>query len=168
VFNSQFIRLLGGTLSLAVASTLLNNHLRTAMMGLNLPSSQIRQIIDNPVLLHTPASLGVSHDIATTILERGYAKGFSSLFILNAALTVLATLVSVVMLKHKELSRDDDEMLRQQALREQFEKKWGMASGTVTLTSGTATPKDLESAVLEMSELTTGGGGTANCSTTCI
>ncbi|KAJ7833188.1 MFS general substrate transporter [Mycena leptocephala] len=164
----NFIRLLGGTLSLAVASTLLNNHLRTAMMGLNLPSSQIGQIIDNPVLLHTPASLGVSHDIATTILERGYAKGFSSLFILNAALTVLATLVSVVMIKHKELSRDDDEMLRQQALREQFEKKWGMASGTVTLTSGTATPKDLESAVLEMPELTTGGGGTANCSTTCI
>jgi hypothetical protein len=33
--------------------------------------------------------------------------------------------VSVVMIKHKELSRDDDEMLRQQVPREQFEKKWG-------------------------------------------
>jgi hypothetical protein len=29
------------------------------------------------------------------------------------------------MIKHKELSRDDDEMLRQQVPREQFEKKWG-------------------------------------------
>ncbi|KAJ7795395.1 hypothetical protein B0H13DRAFT_2393052 [Mycena leptocephala] len=85
----------------------------------------IRQIIDNPVLLHTPVSLGVSHDIATAIPERGYTKGFSSLFILNAALTVLATLVSDVMIKHKELSRDDDEMLRQQALREKFEKNVG-------------------------------------------
>jgi hypothetical protein len=138
------------------------------MMGLNLPSSQIAQIIDNPVLLHTPARLDVSHEIATAILERGYAKGFSSLFLLNAALTVLATLVSVLMIKQKELSRDDDEMLRQQALREQFEKKWGMASGTVTLTSGTVTPKDLGSGLVDMPELSRSEGETANCRTTCV
>ncbi|KAJ6512440.1 major facilitator superfamily-domain-containing protein [Mycena sanguinolenta] len=152
----NFIRLLGGTLSLAVAATLLNNDLRTAMAALNLPPSQISQIINDPVRLHTPASVGVSTDIASDILDRGYAKGFSSLFIMNAALNVFATLVSVVMIKHKELSRDDDEMLRQKALGEVLETKLDMvsgagtlASGTVTpmggMTSGTMTPRDLES-----------------------
>ncbi|KAJ6606728.1 MFS general substrate transporter [Mycena sp. CBHHK59/15] len=136
----NFIRLLGGTLSLAVAATLLNNDLRTAMAALNLPPSQISQIIDDPVRLHTPASVGVSTDIAKDILDRGYAKGFSSLFIMNAALTVFATLVSVVMIKHKELSRDDDEMLRQKAIREVLETKFDMVSGAGTLASGTATP----------------------------
>ncbi|KAF7334954.1 MFS drug transporter [Mycena venus] len=136
----NFIRLLGGTLSLAVAATLLNNDLHTAMAALNLPSSQISQIIDDPVRLHTPANVGISADIATDILDRGYAKGFSSLFIMNAALTVLATLVSVVMIKHKELSRDDDEMLRQKALEEVLETKFDMVSGAGTLASGTATP----------------------------
>jgi hypothetical protein len=136
----QFIRLLGGTLSLAVAATLLNNDLRTVMAALNLPPSQISQIIDDPVRLHTPASVGVSTDMAKDILDRGYAKGFSSLFIMNAALTVFATLVSVVMIKHKELSRDDDEMLRQKAIREVLETKFDMVSGAGTLASGTATP----------------------------
>jgi hypothetical protein len=94
--------------------------------------------------------------MAKDILDRGYAKGFSSLFIMNAALTVFATLVSVVMIKHKELSRDDDEMLRQKAIREVLETKFDMvndartlASGTATpmggMTSGTVTPRDLES-----------------------
>ncbi|KAJ7834904.1 MFS general substrate transporter [Mycena olivaceomarginata] len=136
----NFIRLLGGTLSLAVAATLLNNDLRTAMAALNLPPSQISQIIDDPVRLHTPASVGVSAYIARDILNGGYAKGFSSLFIMNAALTVFATLVSVVMIKHKELSRDDDEMLRQKAIREVLETKFDMLSGVGTLASGTATP----------------------------
>ncbi|KAJ7918406.1 major facilitator superfamily domain-containing protein, partial [Mycena leptocephala] len=112
----NFIRLLGGTLSLAVASTLLNNKLRTSMTGLDISSSQISQIIDDPALLHTPASVGISQDTATEILYHGYTKGFSSLFIMDACLTVFATLVSVVMIKHKELSRGDEEMLRQQAI----------------------------------------------------
>ncbi|KAJ6564139.1 major facilitator superfamily domain-containing protein [Mycena capillaripes] len=141
----NFIRLLGGTLSLAVAATLLNNDLRTAMDALNLPPSQISQIIDDPVRLHSPASVGVSTDMARDILDRGYAKGFSSLFIMNAALTAFATLVSVVMIKHKELSRDDDEVLRQKAIREVLETKFDMVGGVGTLASGTVTPRDLES-----------------------
>ncbi|KAJ7302380.1 MFS general substrate transporter [Mycena albidolilacea] len=141
----NFIRLLGGTLSLAVASTLLNNKLRTAMTGLDIPSSQITQIIDDPALLRTPASIGISQDTATDILYHGYTKGFSLLFVMNASLTVFATLVSVVMIKHKELSREDDEMLRQRAIKEQLEKKMGMASGAATpKNSGAATPREVE------------------------
>ncbi|KAJ6557902.1 major facilitator superfamily domain-containing protein [Mycena capillaripes] len=144
----NFIRLLGGTLSLAVASTLLNNKLRTAMTGLNFPASQISQIIDDPALLHTPTSIGLSQDTATAILYHGYTKGFSALFIMNASLTVFATLVSVVMIKHKELTRKDDDELRQRAIKEGLEKKMRSASGAATpKRSGTATPRELEGGV---------------------
>jgi hypothetical protein len=115
------------------------------MTGLDISSSQISQIIDDPALLHTPASVGISQDTATEILYHGYTKGFSSLFIMDACLTVFATLVSVVMIKHKELSRGDEEMLRQQAIKEGLEKKMGMASGA-------ATPKDSESGVAGTAE----------------
>lgn len=115
------------------------------MTGLDIPSSQITQIIDDPALLHTPASIGISQDTAKDILYHGYTKGFSLLFIMNASLTVFATLVSVVMIKHKELSREDDEMLRQRAIKEQLEKKMGMASGAATpKNSGAATPREVE------------------------
>jgi hypothetical protein len=149
----QFIRLLGGTLSLAVASTLLNNKLRTSMTSLDISSSQINQIIDNPALLHTPPSVGISQDTATYILYHGYMKGLSSLFILDACLTAFATLVSVVMIKHKELTHEDDEMLRQQAIRE-LEKKVTTGSGAATPKKrGTVPPKkDLESGVAATTE----------------
>jgi hypothetical protein len=150
----QFIRLLGGTLSLAVASTLLNNKLRTSMTSLDISSSQINQIIDNPALLHTPPSVGIFQDTATYILYHGYMKGLSSLFILDACLTAFATLVSVVMIKHKELTHEDDEMLRQQAIRE-LEKKMTTGSGAATPKKKRGTvppPKDLESGVAAAAE----------------
>ncbi|KAJ6582971.1 major facilitator superfamily domain-containing protein [Mycena vulgaris] len=139
----NFIRLLGGTLSLAVASTLLNNKLRTAMAALGVTPGDISKIVDDPALLHAPASMGLSQATATDILYKGYTKGFSALFIMNASLTVFATLVSVVLIKHKELSRVEDEELRQQALREGLEKK--MRADGSNIHSGTATPRVLES-----------------------
>ncbi|KAJ7634522.1 MFS general substrate transporter [Roridomyces roridus] len=119
----NFLRLLGGTLSLAVASTLINNNLRTAMDHLGISSSLIKQIIDDPTLLHNPTSVGLTSTDGTDVLYHGYTKGFSSLFIMNAVLTAFATCVSVLFIKHKELSRGDEEALRQKAIREEVERK---------------------------------------------
>ncbi|KAJ7830340.1 MFS general substrate transporter [Mycena olivaceomarginata] len=124
----NFIRLLGGTLSLAVASTLVNNKLRTAMTALNFSSADISKIIANPKLLHSPASIGISQATATDVLYHGYTKGFSALFIMNACMTVCATLVSVLLIKHKELGRGDaEEAQRQQAV---AQEKTGAATAT--------------------------------------
>lgn len=122
------------------------------MTALAIPSSNITKIIDDPTLLHSPASIGLSEATATDILFHGYTKGFSSLFIMNAALTAFATLVSVVMIKHKELMRGDEEALRQQAIREGLEKKMGKkvgpGSGAATpKESGATTARDLESGI---------------------
>jgi len=94
-------------MSLAVASTLINNNLRVVMAARAFSSAEISQIIDDPALLHTPARVGISEAAATEILYHGYRKGFSALFILNASLTVLAALVSAVLIKHRELAGDE-------------------------------------------------------------
>ncbi|KAJ6595160.1 MFS general substrate transporter [Mycena vulgaris] len=140
----NFIRLLGGTLSLAVASTLVNNKLRTAMTALNLSPGDISKIIDDPALLHVPASIGLSQETATDILYHGFTKGFSALFIMNACMTVLATIVSIVLIKHKELGRgDEEEAARQLAL---AEKTVG-AKTPSSKNSVDVVPHDLEAGV---------------------
>ncbi|KAJ7879834.1 hypothetical protein B0H13DRAFT_1892105 [Mycena leptocephala] len=137
----QFIRLLGGTLSLAVASTLVNNKLRTAMTVLNMSAADINKIIDDPALLHTPAKIGLSQATATEILDNGFTKGFSAMFIINAAMTVLATIVSVVLIKHKELAHE--EKTNSQPVNGE-EKQ----SAVTPMESGAATPSNLEAGTI--------------------
>ncbi|KAG5636702.1 hypothetical protein H0H81_007131 [Sphagnurus paluster] len=115
----QFIRLLGGTLALAVNSTVINNSLTTAMKSISLPPSLITRIVDNPSSLASPATIGLSPSSAAYILEFGYTKGFKVVFILNAALLAVATVASILMIGHKELTREDDDTLRQSAQEEQ-------------------------------------------------
>lgn len=80
------------------------------MDGLPIPSSSVIAIIDTPAILGALdsaklASLGISPSQAASILTDGYNRGFKWLFIMNACLTSVATLTTIFMLKHKELSR---------------------------------------------------------------
>jgi len=119
----NFIRLLGGTLSLAVGASITNNSMRRVMTSLSLPTSSIDAVIDNPVLLGSSystgslSSLGITKAAATRILS-GYINGFRVVFILNASLSVCATLASVCLIKHKELTRGDEEDLKARAREE--------------------------------------------------
>lgn len=87
------------------------------MTTLSLPSSTIKKIIDDPTILgdrlsnstSTPLeALGITPAMASYILD-GYTRGFRIVFILNACLAAVATLASITMIKHKELTRSDDE-----------------------------------------------------------
>ncbi|TFK32430.1 major facilitator superfamily domain-containing protein [Crucibulum laeve] len=111
----NFIQMLGGTLALAIGSTFINNSLRSSMVDLSLPSDMISRVIDSLTKLSFPEQLGLSNTLAMDILNAGYAKGFKSVFLLNASLTAMATVVSVLMIKHKELSRPADEKLKEEA-----------------------------------------------------
>ncbi|KAF5364758.1 hypothetical protein D9758_009296 [Tetrapyrgos nigripes] len=117
----NFIRMLGGAFALPVASALVNNSLRSSMHTLALPESTISVVIDDPTILSNSniiSSLGISPSEASSILNHGYTIGFRDLFFLNAALSSLATVVAVVMIKHKELIRPDEEELRRKAKEE--------------------------------------------------
>ncbi|THU97456.1 MFS general substrate transporter [Dendrothele bispora CBS 962.96] len=114
----NFIRMLGGAFALPVASALVNNALRTSLHKLNSDESTISLIIDDPTILSNSTAytaLGFSPSSASFILNRGYTIGFRDLFFLNAALAVLATVVTVVMIRHKELIRSDEAELRSKA-----------------------------------------------------
>ncbi|KAI5120822.1 hypothetical protein M0805_003218 [Coniferiporia weirii] len=116
----NFVRLLGGTLSLAIGSTIINNSLRSKMTSLGLPSSTINSIIDDPTTLHpfltgtSNSNFVVSPEIAANILS-GYTSGFRIVFILNAALAALCVFVAAIMIRHKELVRADDTEMRKYA-----------------------------------------------------
>ncbi|KIJ08503.1 hypothetical protein PAXINDRAFT_18367 [Paxillus involutus ATCC 200175] len=117
----NFAQLLGGTLSLPVASLLINNSLRTALSSLSLTSSAITTIINDPIILGPSTSisqldsLGLTPSQASYALTRGYTAGFKSVFILNACLAGVATVSSIFMIKHKELMRGDEQKLRAEA-----------------------------------------------------
>ncbi|KAG6810458.1 hypothetical protein H0H92_011807 [Tricholoma furcatifolium] len=111
----NFIRLLGGTLALAISSTLINNSLTTSMKDLSLPETIIEEVINDPSSISSPSKVGLTISMATDILNNGFIKGFRSVFLLNASLTAVATIVSVLMIKHKELTRGDEEKLLEKA-----------------------------------------------------
>ncbi|KAF9475914.1 MFS general substrate transporter [Pholiota conissans] len=111
----NFIRLFGGTLALAISATIINNSLRASMHNLSLSQSIISQVINDPSELSSPSTLGISASIADTILNKGYIKGFRTLFILHAVLNAFATVASIFMIKHKELTRGDEQQLREEA-----------------------------------------------------
>lgn len=54
--------------------------------------------------------------MANYVLSHGYAAGFELVFILNACLAAVAAIVSFFMIKHKDLTRGDEEKLRAEAL----------------------------------------------------
>ena len=96
------------------------------MTSLSLPPDTIKKIIDDPTILGDRlsnstsdqlAQLGVSSEEAGSILD-GYTRGFRIVFILNACLAATATLASITMIKHKELTRSDDEQKKMEAKRE--------------------------------------------------
>lgn len=92
------------------------------MHQLKLPSSIINRIIDDPADLSFPSKIGISVVQSDYILGAGYTKGFRAVFILNATLTALATLASIVLIKHKELIRADENKLKALSVTHEMEK----------------------------------------------
>lgn len=92
------------------------------MKRLNLPDSVIGRIVDDPSILASRFStssnrlekMGVTLADADAIIA-GYASGFKTVFILNACFAALATIISVLMIRHKELIRPDEEQLKAEA-----------------------------------------------------
>ena len=95
------------------------------MTALRLAPAAIAKIVDDPTLLgaRTSASassltdLGVSAALAERILG-AYISGFRTVFILNTALNAVATVAAIFMIRHIELTRGDEEVLKQKAVEE--------------------------------------------------
>ena len=123
------------------------------MTSLNLASSTISQIVDDPTILgaRTSASdtsladLGISADVAQNILD-SYIKGFRTVFILNASLNAVATIAAITMIRHIELTRGDEEMLKQKAI----EEAQASEKNSVTEAAGVVAPQEKEKTPAEV------------------
>ncbi|SJL18960.1 uncharacterized protein ARMOST_22563 [Armillaria ostoyae] len=68
----------------------------------------VSESLDDPSYLVKPTSeTGLSAATVLYILSQGYMKGFKDVFYLSASLTAFATLISMMLIKDKDLSRDD-------------------------------------------------------------
>ncbi|KAF5335058.1 hypothetical protein D9758_016319 [Tetrapyrgos nigripes] len=164
----NFLRMLGGAVSLPIASSLVNNALRSSMTPFSLSPSLITSIIDDPTILsNSTLTSSPPYNLTPTqvqsILSNGYTKGFSDLFIFNGSLGAVATIVAFWLIKHKELTRGDEKEWREKGLREFKEREEerlakvraaaarhnlkGSRKGSATATpSGAATPNLVEGA----------------------
>lgn len=78
------------------------------MTSLRLSLKTISAVIDKPSLLTSPEVLKLSRQDASFILSNGYNHGFKCVFILNASWTVVATIASIILIKHNDLTGDGD------------------------------------------------------------
>ncbi|KAJ3748316.1 MFS general substrate transporter [Lentinula detonsa] len=114
----NFLRMLGGALALPSSAALLNNAMRVSLSSFSLSSDTISSVINDPSILRQPTNLsmlGISTSQADYILTQGYNKGFRNIFILNTSLSSLAFVASVILIRHKELLRGDEERLKMEA-----------------------------------------------------
>ncbi|KAH8430008.1 putative MFS drug transporter [Aspergillus melleus] len=109
----NFIRNLGGTLGLAIAGTIINNLISSAVSSLGLSDSEKRSFLSSPqnYLSQLPAK---EADHARSLLIPAYQKGFRIIFIIGAALSALAFALAAWLMPQVSLNRDDDEKLKQE------------------------------------------------------
>ena len=110
------------------------------MQKLALPENLIKTIIDDPAKLSHPTLLNLSAEQGFLILDNGYTKGFRLVFILNASLSALATVTSILLIKHKNLTREDDEKFKQEARGKKYKDE---EKGEIDKESDTKNPEKL-------------------------
>ncbi|EIW80164.1 MFS general substrate transporter [Coniophora puteana RWD-64-598 SS2] len=113
----NFVRLLGGTLGLAIGSTFINNELRDSLTTLGLSPSTVSTIVDTPSLLSTNAA-GLTAE-QTSIALGGYTKGIRLLFAINTAWSAFALIATIFLIKHQNLTRGDDDQYKDKAVKQE-------------------------------------------------
>ena len=141
------MRLLGGTLALAIGSTIINNSLRERMTSLGIPNALITEIINDPTIipkltgnttLTSDPQFQITPSIAADILS-ALTSGFHNVFYLNASLATLCVVVSVLMIRHKELVRPGEKELKKKA-EEAYRKERSEGNDNVDIEPGSPQP----------------------------
>ncbi|KIJ39865.1 hypothetical protein M422DRAFT_174487 [Sphaerobolus stellatus SS14] len=134
----NFVRFVGGALSLAVGSSIINNALISRAHSIGLSEDLLHQVTNDPTLI-ARQGFNLTAEIRHELLE-GYTRGFREMFLLNASLAAFAAVVAFIMIKHKELTRSDDAQRKADARkREKAEMKsmkdGGLEGGTQLATA---------------------------------
>jgi len=104
----NFIRTLAGTLILAIASSIINNSLRSKIQALGLPADAVSAIVGNPILISSKNNEYGLTDAQRTDLARAFTRGIQISYYVATAFLVCAVFVSVFVIQHHSLKREDD------------------------------------------------------------
>jgi hypothetical protein len=122
----NFIRNLGGTLGLAISGTIINNAVRTSLTPYGLSRSDIRLLLDSPVMFRDRSG-EQRMEMVRLALSTAYQEGFKIVFIVGAVLNALAFVAAWFLMPQVQLARADDEKLKEEGLRWEAEKGKGNA-----------------------------------------
>lgn len=118
----NFARSLGGALGLAIGASIVNTVTINDLEPLGWSAAQVRQAISHPADLFSNTSS--STRLTPTQLDQlrtAYARGFKINFILLAAIAAFSFFVTLILMVHKNIDREDDKLLKEKAKREQKE-----------------------------------------------
>ncbi|OAA38117.1 MFS general substrate transporter [Metarhizium rileyi] len=118
----NFVRNLGSTLGLAVSGTVINNILTGAFSSLNLDGKTAKVLLSNPQEYLKKVS-SEEADRIRDVLIPAYRHGFRVIFIIGASLAAFAFFLALFLMPQVELSRPDDQKLKEEAQKAHDEKK---------------------------------------------
>lgn len=110
----NFLRSLGGTVSLAAAAAVINNALQSRLRPIGFSSETITTIINDPLVLwrnevELRALLG---DATRGQVVDAYVAGFRTVFLIFVGLQGFNCLVALAFIKRISLQREDEEALK--------------------------------------------------------
>lgn len=120
----NYVRLLGGSIFLAVATTIVNNGLRNRLSG-RIEPSVLNAILDDPTSIQHSLRRSLSDVEFDTVIE-AYVQAFRTLFFVVMGLLLAAAVICFLFVRHHSLKRDDEAKLKEEGkkfLEEQKERK---------------------------------------------
>lgn len=117
----NYVRLLGGSIFLAVATTIVNNGLRSGLDG-KLDSSLISAILDDPTSIRHGLRSRLSEDDFTLVID-AYVHSFRTLFLTVMGLLLAAFVITIGAVRHHSLTREEDKKLKEEGRQYMAEKK---------------------------------------------
>lgn len=114
----NFVRTFAGTLLLAIASSVVNNSLRSEIRAQGLPPGAAEAFAADPLRISSSDNTFSLTESQRSGLARAFTNGIQVSYYVVTAILVVAFFISVFILQHHSLTRDTDRQDKADA------KKW--------------------------------------------
>ncbi|GAW22579.1 hypothetical protein ANO14919_121190 [Xylariales sp. No.14919] len=118
----NFVRNLGATLGLAICGTLLNNIVANALSMLSLSDEAAKSLLSSPQSYLSSLPTDQAENVRSVLIP-AYRHAFRVIFLLGASLAAFAFVLAFVLMPQVELSRPDDEKLKEEGKKQYLKEK---------------------------------------------
>ncbi|TRX98987.1 hypothetical protein FHL15_000329 [Xylaria flabelliformis] len=118
----NFVRNLGATLGLAICGTLLNNIVASTLSTLSLSDDAAKSLLSSPQSYLSSLPADEAENVRSVLIP-AYRHAFRVIFLLGAGLAAFAFVIAFFLMPQVELSRPDDEKLKEEGRKQDLERK---------------------------------------------